>query len=131
MVHCHLPHHMMNSMMYSLRGRSIETADQTEGRAMSQMETLTKSLGVEHMHHSPIAANANAVPGFPQDAFMEMGMDEAVAKPETHGLPANWSAGMMGMMTLIRVLPEKEYDDIMARIRARGPEAREEQSHES
>ena len=41
-----------------------------------------------------------SVPGFPQDAFMEMGMDDAVEKPETHGLPKNWSAGMMGMMTM-------------------------------
>lgn len=131
MVHCHLPHHMMNSMTDLLRGRAIETADLTDARAMSQMETLTRSLGVEHVHHSPVAANASAVPGFPQDAFMEMGMDDAVAKPETHGLPPNWSAGMMGMMTLIRVLPEKEYDDIMARIKARAPEMREEHSHES
>jgi hypothetical protein len=44
-----------------------------------------------------------------------MGMDAAVAKPETYGLPANWSAGMMGMMTLIRVLPDREYDEIMNR----------------
>ena len=35
-------------------------------------------------------------------------------KPETYGLPDNWSAGMMGMMTLVRVLPDKEYDEIMA-----------------
>jgi hypothetical protein len=49
---------------------------------------------------------------------MEMGMDDAVAKPETYGLPPNWSAGMMGMMTLIRVLPDKEYDEIMARIKS-------------
>jgi hypothetical protein len=41
-------------------------------------------------------------------------MDEVVVKPETHGLPKNWSAAMMGMMTLIRVLPDKEYDEIMA-----------------
>jgi hypothetical protein len=46
---------------------------------------------------------------------MEMGMDEVVEKPETHGLPKNWSAGMMGMMTMVRVLPEKEYDAILSR----------------
>src|SRR5213593_1135643 len=33
MVHCHLPHHMMNSMMDLLRDRQIETADQTEAKA--------------------------------------------------------------------------------------------------
>jgi len=52
-------------------------------------------------------------PGFPQDAFMEMGMDELVQKPETHGLPKNWSAGMMGMMTMVRVLPDEKYEEIM------------------
>ena len=114
MVHCHLPHHMMNSMMDLLRDRQIETADQTDAKALSQMQTLANTVGFEHVHHSPIAQNANEVKGFPQDAFMEMGMDTAVAKPETYGLPQNWSAGMMGMMTLIRVLPDREYDEIMA-----------------
>jgi hypothetical protein len=52
---------------------------------------------------------------------MEMGMDDAVAKPETYGLPPNWSAGMMGMMTMVRVLPDKDYDDLMARIKSGTP----------
>jgi len=34
MIHCHLPHHMMNSMMDLMRDRQIETADQTEAKAM-------------------------------------------------------------------------------------------------
>src|SRR6516165_3159776 len=117
MIHCHLPHHMMNSMMDLLRDRQIQTADVNDPRALSQMETLARYISVEHVHHSPIAENANAVPGFPQDAFMEMGMDETVARPETHGLPPNWSAGMMGMMTMLRVLPDREYDEIQSLIR--------------
>ncbi len=121
MVHCHMPHHMMNTMMDLLRDRQIETADTTDAKALSQMETLAKSVPFEHVHHSPIAENANEVKGFPQDAFMEMGMDDAVEKPETYGLPNNWSAGMMGMMTMIRVLPEKEYDEIMARKKSAMP----------
>jgi FtsP/CotA-like multicopper oxidase with cupredoxin domain len=131
MIHCHLPHHMMNNMMDLLRDRQIQTADQTEAKAMSQMQTLAKSVPFEHVHPSPTAANAAEVPGFPQDAFMEMGMDEVVEKPETYGLPKNWSAGMMGMMTMVRVLPEKEYDAILARrktLRTPGPE---EHHHES
>ena len=114
MIHCHLPHHMMNSMNDLLRDRPIPTADTIDSRALTQMETLSRTLGVEHVHHSPIAENANRVPGFPQDAFMEMSMDAAVDRPETHGLPPNWSAGMMGMMTMLRVLPDKEYDEIRA-----------------
>ena len=88
---------------------------------MQQMMALSQSIGVpfEHVPSSPVAANANSVPGFPQDAFMEMGMDDAVEKPESFGLPKNWSAGMMGMMTMVRVLPDKDYDEIQTRIRER------------
>src|SRR5260370_19209850 len=82
MIHCHLPHHMMNSMMDLLRDRQIDTADQTDVKAMSQMEALAKSVPFEHLHHAPIAQNTARVPGFPQDAFMEMGRDEVVEKPE-------------------------------------------------
>ena len=119
MIHCHLPHHMMNSMMDLLRDRQIPTANTTDAQAMQQMQALSQSIGVEHVHHSPIAENADSVPGFPQDAFMEMGMDEAVGKPETFGLPKNWSAGMMGMMTMVRVLPDKKYEEMQARIRTK------------
>jgi FtsP/CotA-like multicopper oxidase with cupredoxin domain len=130
MVHCHLPHHMMNNMMDLLRDRQITTADQTDPKALRQMQTLANTVGFEHEHHSPIAGNADSVRGFPQDAFMEMGMDAAVEKPETHGLPANWSAGMMGMMTLIRVLPDNEYNEIIHRKNsAAAPEGKHE--HES
>jgi FtsP/CotA-like multicopper oxidase with cupredoxin domain len=131
MIHCHLPHHMMNSMMDLLRDRPIQTADQTDERAMSQMESLAKIVPFEHVHHSPIAPDAPSIPGFPQDAFMEMGMDEAVEKPETYGLPKNWSAGMMGMMTMVRVLPEKEYDAIVMRKKTGSPAKQEEHHHES
>jgi hypothetical protein len=129
MIHCHLPHHMMNSMMDLLRDRQIQSADVTDPRALSQMETLARYIGVEHVHHSPIAENANSVPGFPQDAFMEMGMDDAVARPETHGLPPNWSAGMMGMMTMLRVLPDNEYDEIQSLIRQGQTPETEEHRH--
>jgi len=131
MIHCHLPHHMMNSMMDLLRDRQIETASQTEAKADSQMMSLAMSVPFEHVHHAPIAPDAEKVPGFPQDAFMEMGMDEVVEKPETYGLPKNWSAGMMGMMTMIRVLPEKEYDVIMARKKTANPLQHEEHRHGS
>ena len=46
---------------------------------------------------------------------MEMGMDAAVAKPETAGLASNWSAGMMGMMSIVRVLPEARYGELVSR----------------
>jgi FtsP/CotA-like multicopper oxidase with cupredoxin domain len=127
MIHCHLPHHMMNSMMDLLRDRQMMTSDQTEATAVAQMQSLAARTGFEHRHPSPVAENADKVPGFPQDAFMEMGMDELVRKSETHGLPDNWSAGMMGMMTMVRVLPDKKFEEIMA-IKKR-PAKSEEHTH--
>lgn len=115
MIHCHLPHHMMNSMSDLLRDRAMQTVEQTDAKAMNQMATLASTVPFHHVHPSPVAEAANRVAGFPQDAFMEMGMDEVVEKPETYGLPQNWSAGMMGMMTMIRVLPARDYDEIMNR----------------
>ena len=120
MLHCHMPHHMMNSMSDLLlngavvQDRMIMTASTNDPQSLSQMQTLAEATGFQHVHHAPIASNANSVLGFPQDAFMDMGMDDAVAKPETYGLPRNWSANMMGMMTLVRVLPAEKYDHIMA-----------------
>ena len=131
MIHCHLPHHMMNSMSDLLRDRAIQTAAPTYAEAMAQMRTLAKDVGFAHRHPSPVAENASSVPGFPQDAFMEMGMDEAVLKPETHGLPDNWSAGMMGMMTMVRVLPDKEFDAIRAIRKSAAPGQEVNHEHHS
>ena len=51
--------------------------------------------------------------GYPQDMWMVM--DEAYKnKPETFGLRPGWTGGMMGMMTLVRVLPPEKFDQIMA-----------------
>ncbi len=64
-----------------------------------------------------VAKDANSVPGFPQDAFMEgpaMAMDKMVDKPENYGLRPGWSGFMQGMMTFLRVLPPEMYDKVMA-----------------
>ena len=66
-----------------------------------------------------ISPNANSVPGFPQDAYMEgpmMAMDKAVWKPQNYGLRRGWSGFMQGMMTLVRVLPPDKYGKIMEMI---------------
>lgn len=121
MIHCHLPHHMMNSMMDLLSERMIPTGAVAGNEAENQMQLMAATgIGVgAHGGHGgemfgPVASNADQVPGFPQDVFMEMPMDAAVAKPETYGLPQKWSAGMMGMMSLVRVLEPAMYDKIMA-----------------
>lgn len=55
------------------------------------------------------------VPGYPQD--MMMILDDEVAKPETFGLAPGWTASIMGMMTLVRVLPEDKYNQVMAMVK--------------
>lgn len=142
MIHCHLPHHMMNSMMDLMGERMIVTSALTPRESMEQMQILSATgvqMGAHGGHSEPSAALAkadpNSVPGFPQDAFMEMAMDQAVDKPENYGLAQNWSAGMMGMMSLVRVLPPEKYDHIMDLIAKRKPEDKnkslEEHKHTS
>ena len=65
--------------------------------------------------HAPLpgaGTGSKLVPGYPQDMFMVM--DDEVAKPETYGLRRTWSGGVMGMMTLVRVLEPPLYDKITA-----------------
>lgn len=169
MLHCHLPHHMMNQMastvgpmtethglpvgvnMPESMGMAMEGPALSKeygaslGRGMGLSSRLMAPEGNGAMHemhgmqglhgmrgvHSmglkkAIAPDANQVPGFPQDAFMEnpaMNMDKAVAKPETYGLPPGWSGFMGGMMTLVRVLDEAMYDKIQALKLAEGRSA--------
>jgi manganese oxidase len=192
MLHCHLPHHMMNQMasnvgpmtrvgqgmqpggsmeeaMGMLRdgnaaadnkapslGRGLGVGSMTDiprsngpmsrsedDKAMAAMPGMdhSKMPGMEHstmagmeqgnmpvMNMPELPKNANQVPLFPQDAFMEspmMAMDKQVDKPEAYGLPAGWSGFVGGMMTLVRVLPPDQYEKIMdlkARQRAQAPE---------
>jgi hypothetical protein len=187
MVHCHLPHHMMNAMS-SVVGRMTRGSTgmpvgagmeegmgiMIEGHATSEDKgpSLGRGMGVgatlkepitsgplsaekgeqmmQSMQHeqkpgsqngamqhgemqhgqmnmSPdISPNANNVPGFPQDAYMEgpmMAMDQMVAKPETYGLRPGWSQFMQGMMTFVRVLPPDRYEEVMSRVRQKQPQS--------
>ena len=166
MLHCHLPHHMMNQMssmvgpmtrrpgmaagagmeegMGMLRegsatsdgngpslgrgmgvGSTLEQAvsngplSQKDKGAIGEMDTAG-TPGMQGMQmqvdKAQVSQDANSVPGFPQDAFMEgpvMAMDEMYQKPENYGLRPGWSGFMGGMMTLVRVLPPDEYNHIM------------------
>ncbi len=114
MIHCHLPHHMMNSMMDLLSERPISTTPLTQQQADQQMPMTMnngKDMQMSDMHAgSKIAPNAGAVPGFPQDGFMDMAMDGVGGnKPEFMDLPRSWSVGMQGMMSLLRVMPPEQY----------------------
>jgi hypothetical protein len=161
MLHCHLPHHMMNQMasmvgpmsrrpgmpagldmergMGMLRQGSALSAENgpSLGRGLGVGSTLEQRISnsplktespMQHpdmpgmqrqgmqMGKPEVSKNANSVPGFPQDAFMEgpmMAMDQIVDKPENFGLRPGWSGFMAGMMTFVRVLREDKYNQIM------------------
>ena len=87
-------------------------------KAMANMPGMDHShvLDQGKMSMPELPKNANQVPLFPQDAYMEgpmMAMDKEVEKPETYGLPSGWSGFVGGMMTLVRVLPPEQYEKIM------------------
>ena len=99
MLHCHLPHHMMN-----------------------QMISMVGPVSPPMMHAAPPGAlpfypvddpAKKSVPGYPQDMWMVM--DKMFNdKPENFGLRYGWTGAMMGMMTLVRVLPPDMFEKIMA-----------------
>ena len=74
---------------------------------MMAMDMTPQAMKEQHASTSP---NANNVPNYPQDAYMEgpmMNMEHTplVDRPENFGLRPGWSASMQGMMTFLRVLP--------------------------
>jgi len=142
MLHCHLPHHMMNQMVSMVgpmahAGHGLQTGKGMEegmgivrrGGALSEElgPGLGRGLGlaadadrqVSNLIGPQLSAEQKKrVPGYPQDDMMMMDLDAAVAKPETHGLAKGWTASMMGMMSLVRVLPPEKYEEVMARVKA-------------
>jgi FtsP/CotA-like multicopper oxidase with cupredoxin domain len=105
MLHCHLPHHMMNQMVSMVGPFAAESAH-------------AKHMSSDAVGFYPKDDPAKrAVPGYPQEMWMTM--DEMYDKPENYGLRKGWSGAMMGMMTLVRVLPPELFDKIEAMKRER------------
>ena len=92
----------------------IETANGPLGQQMAMATMPGMNMAVD------VAPNANSVPGFPQDAYMEgpaMAIDRMADKPENYGLRPGWSGYAMGMMTFLRVLPPDKYEEVVARMK--------------
>lgn len=173
MVHCHLPHHMMNAMS-SVVGRMTRGSkgmpagagmeegmgimrqgpalsegngpslgrgmgvganldERTSNGSLSKRKAMQSMPDMQHQNmpsmqqgqmQPDIAPDANSIPGFPQDAFMEgpaMAMDAMVDKPENYGLRPEWSGFMQGMMTFVRVLPPDKYAEVMSKVQQKRP----------
>lgn len=61
------------------------------------------------------------IPGYPQDMWM-VEDDKYNYKPENYGLRKGWTGGMMGMMTMVRVVTPEVYDKIAA-LKSQNPKA--------
>ena len=190
MIHCHLPHHMMNQMSSNVGrmtrmngmpaggdmntgmgmlqgtpgaptgedygpalgrglggvGNGTDTSTTNGPLSQKKADAAMGGMNMQGMDHSQmagmdhgaaqkpggmgdmqmgdmkpdVAPNANDVPNFPQDAYMEgpmMSMDKMVDRPENYGLRPGWSQFMQGMMTFVRVLPPDQYDEVIARMK--------------
>ena len=147
MLHCHLPHHMMNQMSSDVMGTPMTNGPLTQTRStaaakemQAQMDAGKPVIGEDQMagmmamsmdsdtmaqQDRSIAPNASSVPNFPQDAYMEgpmMNMEHTAMldKPENHGLRPGWSSSMQGMMAFVRVLPPDKYDEVIEVMRKAG-----------
>src|SRR3984893_541375 len=78
MLHCHLPHHMMNQMSSNVGPMSRRSAGMPMGVGSTNGQAVSNgSLSNDGMQMD-VTNDANHVPGFPQDAYMEgpmMAMD--------------------------------------------------------
>ncbi|MEX2261073.1 MAG: copper oxidase [Bryobacteraceae bacterium] len=171
MLHCHLPHHMMNQMVSMVGpithgGHGLHTGGGMEegmgmirqGSALSEElgPSLGRGMGLAadaersvsnlvaqgggghqgHHAHNPAMEmypkddpEKKKVPGYPQDMWMPV--DEMFAdKPENYGLRKGWSGAMMGMMTLVRVVPGEVYDKIMDLKAKQTPKERKPHAHD-
>jgi hypothetical protein len=106
----------MMGIMQEQQGR-VPALSELQKRNLDAFDMSDDSMLVQMSETAP---DANNVPNFPQDAYMEgpmMNMDRLVEKPENLGLRSNWSRFMQGMMTFVRVLPPEQYDEVVAAMR--------------
>jgi FtsP/CotA-like multicopper oxidase with cupredoxin domain len=170
MLHCHLPHHMMNQMVSMVgpvshggHGHGLGTgAGMEEGMGMlTQGNALSEEFGPSMGRGLGLAADADRatsnlvaqghashassstdpamemypkddpekkkVPGYPQDMWM-VDDEKYNWKPENYGLRKGWTGGMMGMMTMVRVVTPEVYDKIME-LKAKNPKPPQQPGH--
>lgn len=142
MLHCHIPHHMMNHMV-SMAG-PMPSASSGQSQTGSRAGAIPRMLG-ERFASGTLGAGLEPslgpatggdrevmtgmrpseqderfqVPGYPQD-MMEMhgmlppGQMRKVQTPLTRGMRRNWPMATQAMMTVLRVLPPDLYDQVVS-----------------
>lgn len=123
-IHCHMFHHMMNHMEPGIGPGSRKKVMEGEmaaqenhaahGKADSQMK-----MDPQMRMDAKIPADPYDVPGYPQDSGMHAMMSKEeikklVSNPLTRGMAPQWYMGVMGLMTVVRVLPPDLYDKVVS-----------------
>jgi FtsP/CotA-like multicopper oxidase with cupredoxin domain len=138
MIHCHIPHHMMNHMASMVgpmpgmgamhHGKHSEAMPSMAGDDLASGQLgagLEPSLGPSIAGDRAVmtgmrpADMKSKVPGYPQDMMGMHGMltpDQMrkVQSPLTRGMRLNWPLGTQAMMTVLRVLPDDLYDKVIS-----------------
>lgn len=140
MIHCHIPHHMMNHMVsmvgptpmaggnHSMDGSAATPRMLGEELASGPIGAgLEPSLGPSTGEDRPVMTGMRPsdekpkfqVPGYPQDMMGMHGMmtpDQMmkIQAPLTRGMRRNWSIGVQAMMTVLRVLPDELYEKVVS-----------------
>ena len=109
MFHCHMVHHMMNHMVKQVGPRIRRSGPSVE----DFMESPEERPRVELVDRNPHFE----VPGYPQ-SMQSMYMSKEMMmrihnRRETRGMREEWSSGVKGLMTVVRVLPEDLYTKVM------------------
>jgi FtsP/CotA-like multicopper oxidase with cupredoxin domain len=107
-MHCHMIHHMMNHMVRQAGPRIREGDDVARYK-----ESLTSRPDVKY----PYTDRGHATPGWPQTMMgMHMSplpMKKINGRREVQGMREHWHMGVMGLMTVVRVLPDDLYHRLM------------------
>lgn len=107
-MHCHMFHHMMNHMTRHVGPRIREGVDVSEYK---------KNLDDRPSVKFPHTDKGFATPGYPQHMqhppMPKEAMQKIMGRREVRGMRAEWHTGVMGLMTVVRVLPHDLYDKVM------------------
>lgn len=134
MIHCHIPHHMMNHMVSMVGPMPVADHEQIGPQLLGEEFAsgafgagLEPSLGPATGEDRPVMTGMRpsdvpekmSVPGYPQDMLEMHGMmpPEQMQKinvPLTRGMRRNWPMGVMAMMTTLRVLPDELYEQVVS-----------------
>lgn len=140
MLHCHIPHHMMNHMVSmvgpmagiaggdgdehnsavpEMRGNDLASGSLGAGLTPSLGPTTSANREVMNAMRPSGEETGFAVPGYPQDMMEMHGMLspaelKKVETPLTRGMRRDWPSSSQAMMSILRVLPDELYDKIMS-----------------